>query len=606
MKKRFGVLLWTMLFICLCCCFPVYAGAADVPEAQEPADSAAAGVQEDTQIADGTEPYLYDEQETTDPGIAEPAVPEKQEAQDLADTGANADLSSTGYEDLGASFYARISSPDPKKYMTVPDDPMLTTQLKTFIDNGTQVWHFTRQSDGSYKIRNVYKNLYLELYNGTYPAENKETIHATVDNLPDQRWKLKKVGDCYQFYCCANLNFLLKAINLYGNSSEVVISKMAEKETTHFQITKLSYTSDYLGTPSVTLTNINGGVTVKWNKISQATSYRVYRYNDSTKKWVSLVKTGGLTYTDKSVTSGKTYQYKVITESPLSSKYKVQTITYLAPPTFKVTNSASGPVISWSKMTGAQAYRVYYKTTGSWIKLGDTKNTSLTHSKASYNVTYTYTVQCVSSDGKKTMSAYNASGVKNLIVKTPKITVTLKPNGYYLSWSKSTGASKYYVMVKSSATKNKWAKLVVTTGTAYTYTGAKNNQAYYFTVQCQDKNGKAISGYTSSAKYTYYSAPRFKTMKIASSKVTLSWNSVAGAAKYIVYSWNGKTWIKRAVTASTSTSFKVTGSAKQNKCFMVRCLNKSGKAISSYYEAILSGGKIVSYQPGGYSSKNKF
>ena len=528
---------------------------------------------------------------------------------DLADTGADTGIVSTGsaYEDLGASFYARIGIQDPDKYMTVPDDPMRTTKLDPYVDSSTQFWHFSRQSDGSYKVRNVNKNLYLELYNGTYPQENNETFHAEVDNLPDQRWFLKKVGDAHQFVTCANTSYLLKGVNLYGSSAEIRLTSDFSKETTHFVITKLPYTGDYLPTPTVKLACVYGGVSITWNSITHATAYRVYRYNASTKKWVSLTKTTGTSYTDKSVSSGTTYQYKVNCISPLTSKDKSYSIKYLAAPgSFKVVNTASGPTISWAKVTGAQAYKVFCKTTGSWVDLGLTTSTSFTHKKASYNVNYTYTVRCASSDGKKFTSAYNTTGIKNRIVQTPKIKVTLNPNGYQLSWNKVTGAYRYMVMIKSKATNWVWAKPTECIYTNYFYSGPANNQAYYFTVRCMDQNKKYISGYTSSSKYTYYAAPRMKSMKITSSKVTLSWNKVAGAAKYAVYSWNGKTWIRRSISVGTSASFKVSGTAKQNKCFMVRCMNKSSKNISSYYETIVSGGKLVYYHPGGYSSKNKF
>ena len=520
----------------------------------------------------------------------------------------NADISVTGssYEDLGASFYARIGMDDPKKYFTIPDDVMQTTQMKEYMDSSVQFWHFTRQSDGSYKIRNVNKNLYLELYNGKNPGEYSETFHTDEDNLGDQRWFLKKAGDGYQFISCSNPYVMLNAINLYGSHTEVVMTKDPNKVTTHFTITKLPINSDLLATPAVKLACVNGGVSITWDKVYYATSYRVYRYNASTKKWVSITKTTGASYTDKSVKSGTTYQYYVRSVTPMLSGYQTKSIKYLAAPSPSVTNTASGPYISWPKVTGAQAYTVFYKTTGSWKPLGTTTATHYTHSKPSYNVNYSYTVRCSSTNGKQFTSAYNTTGIHNRIVQTPKLTVTLKPNGFQLNWNNITGAYRYMVMIKSKATNWIWGKATPCIYNNYFYSGAANNQAYYFTVRCMDQNNKYISGYTSSAKFTYYSAPKIKQLKVTSSKVTLAWNKVSGAAKYIVYSWNGKTWIKRTVTKALSTSFKVIGSAKQNQCFMVRCLNSKGKNISSYYETIVSGGKLKYYSPGGYSSKNKF
>lgn len=529
--------------------------------------------------------------------------------RELADTGADAEISETGtaYEDLGAGFYARVSIEEPEKYLTIPDDVMRTTQLREYADSSIQFWHFTRQRDGSYKIRNVNKNLYMELYNVKSTREYSETFHTDENKLPDQCWKLKKAGNGYQFINCGNPNYLLNAINLYGSSTEVVMTHDFSKESTHFKITKLPINSDLLATPNTTLSCVANGVSITWNQVYYASAYRVYRYNPSTKKWASICKTTGTSYVDKNVKSGTTYQYYVRCVSPMVSGYQTKSIKYLSIPTsIGVTNTASGPVITWKKVPGAAAYRVFYKTTGSWKVVGNTKDTKITHTKASYNVNYTYTVRCVSADYKKFTSAYNTNGVQNRIVQTPKVKVKLTPNGYQLDWNQVTGAYRYMVMIKSKATNWVWGKATPCIYNNYFYSGPINNQAYYFTVRCMDANNKYISGYTSSAKYTYYSAPRLKTLKVSSSTVSLSWNKISGAAKYAVYSWNGKTWIRRAVTTAGSISFKVSGSAKQNKCFAVRCLNKNGKAISSFYESVLINGKITAYYPGGYSSKNKF
>lgn len=529
--------------------------------------------------------------------------------QELTDTGSGMDLAETGatYEDLGASFYARVSLEDPVKYMTIPDDVMRTTQLKEYLDSSVQFWHFTRQADGSYKIRNVNKNLYLELYNVKTTRENSETFHTEEDKLPDQCWKLKKAGNGYQFINCGNSAFMLKGINLFGDSSEIVMTSDFSKESTHFTITKLPISSDYLATPNVQLACAVNGVSISWNQVYYASAYRVYRYNTSTKKWVSICKTTGTSFVDKNVKSGTTYQYYVRCVSPMVSGYKTKSIKYLSiPSSINVVNTTSGPQISWKKVTGAAAYRVFYKTTGSWKVLGNTTATKMTHTKAAYNVNYTYTVRCVSADYKKFTSAYNTTGVRNRIVQTPKLKVSLSPTGYQLNWNQVTGAYRYMVMIKSKATNWVWGKATPCIYNNYFYSGALNNQVYYFTVRCMDENNKYISGYTSSAKFTYYAAPRVKTLSNTGSKISLSWNKITGAAKYAVYSWNGQKWIQRAVTTAGSASFKVVGSAKQNKCFAVKCMNKNGKVISSYFESVLNNGSIQSYYPGGYSSKNKF
>ncbi|MCD8383082.1 MAG: hypothetical protein LUC30_09290, partial [Clostridiales bacterium] len=80
----------------------------------------------------------------------------------------------------------------------------------------------------------------------------------------------------------------------------------------------------YLSQPTVTLTNAATGVTVTWNKVTGATSYRVYR-KVSGGSWKTLTTVSGstLSYMDTAVAddSGTTYYYTVraISGSTLSS-----------------------------------------------------------------------------------------------------------------------------------------------------------------------------------------------------------------------------------------------------------------------------------------------
>lgn len=526
---------------------------------------------------------------------------------DLNDTGKAAELSKTGvtYADLGQSFYARISLTEPKLYMTIPSDELHTTLLRKYANLGTQIWHFARQSDGSYKIRNVYENLYLELYD-RHTHENDETIHSTANSFTEQRWILQRAGSAYQIITCCNTSYMLKGVNLYGENAEIVISQDSYRDTTRFEITKLPFTSDYLEAPSVKLSNTVSGVSINWNSVPYAESYRVYRYNDSTKKWVAVKNTTGTSFTDNTVVSGKTYRYTVKCITPLYSKFRAQSITYIAPPNPSVSNTATGPKISWPKVNGAQAYRVFYKTTGSWKTLATTTKTAYVHKNAAYNVDYSYTVRCISADGKKYTSAFNTTGVQNRIVQSPKLTVKLNPNGFQLNWNNVTGAYRYKVFIKSKATNWTWSKSVVCIYNNFFYSEPLDNEGYYFAVRCMDEKNNLISGFISSAKLMYYSAPRVNRFVSTSSTTYLTWNKVTGAAKYRIFSWNGQKWVKRADTAATSITLKNIGTEEQNACFAVRCMDKNGKFISNFYETILSGSTILSYHQGGYTSTHKF
>ena len=83
---------------------------------------------------------------------------------------------------------------------------------------------------------------------------------------------------------------------------------------------KSTYTASakllYLAQPTVTATKATNGVAVKWNKISGATSYIVYRQEMTDGAWSSwktlgTVKSGVTSYTDKAAEAEKEYRYTV-------------------------------------------------------------------------------------------------------------------------------------------------------------------------------------------------------------------------------------------------------------------------------------------------------
>ena len=161
--------------------------------------------------------------------------------------------------------------------------------------------------------------------------------------------------------------------------------------------------------------NVNGGVKITWSKVSGAAKYRVFRKSGSS-SWAKVGDTTSTSYTDKTVKSGTKYTYTVrcITSDGknYTSNYDVigKSVTYIAAPIIsKLENVNNGVKITWGKVTGASKYRVYRKTdSSSWTKIGDTTGITYTDQTAKTGVKYTYTVRCISSDGKTFQSSYNS------------------------------------------------------------------------------------------------------------------------------------------------------------------------------------------------------
>ncbi len=81
----------------------------------------------------------------------------------------------------------------------------------------------------------------------------------------------------------------------------------------------------YTDTPQTTLTSVTSKkkkATLKWNKVSGTTEYRIYRASSKKGKYkqIATVSAKKLSYTDKSVKKGKTYYYKVVPVRKIGSK----------------------------------------------------------------------------------------------------------------------------------------------------------------------------------------------------------------------------------------------------------------------------------------------
>ena len=133
---------------------------------------------------------------------------------------------------------------------------------------------------------------------------------------------------------------------------------------------------------------------------------------------MKLIDTTAVSFVDKKVTSGKTYSYKVrcITsdgKTYTSQEAAAKTIKYIKMPKIsKAQNVTTGVKVSWSKSAGAAKYRVLRKTAGGgWSKLADTTALSYIDKTAKKGTKYTYSVRCVSADGKTFTSAYDTKGV---------------------------------------------------------------------------------------------------------------------------------------------------------------------------------------------------
>ena len=158
--------------------------------------------------------------------------------------------------------------------------------------------------------------------------------------------------------------------------------------------------------------------------------------------------------------------------------------------------------LNWSKVKGADGYRVYVKVNGKWNALGNVKGTTYVHKNLETGKSYTFTVRAYKKTKSGTvLSSYDKKGITGKVtlsapsLRKAKRTSTKKAT---LSWKKVDGANGYVVYRKTN--NGRWQivkKITKGSTTSFTDTKLSKGKKYTYTVRAYRTIGKknVYSGY---------------------------------------------------------------------------------------------------------------
>ncbi len=153
--------------------------------------------------------------------------------------------------------------------------------------------------------------------------------------------------------------------------------------------------------------------------------------------------------------------------------------------------------ISWSEVSGATSYNIYWSTSGVVSKTIGTKISEAAnpydHSSLSNGVTYKYVVAAVNAVGESAESSPVSAIPTAAIPSAPNgLTAASGNNQVALTWAASTGASSYKVYRGgSSGILSSKSVISTVTGTSYTDTSVTNDTPYYYQVTAANLNGES-------------------------------------------------------------------------------------------------------------------
>ena len=284
----------------------------------------------------------------------------------------------------------------------------------------------------------------------------------------------------------------------------------------------------------LSVSNTIASLTLKWNAVTDATGYEIYRAGTDGK--YSKIKTVTSTsYVDTNVKNNTQYSYKIKAynaagASAFSTAASLKK-TQISVSNLKADANGSKVQLSWTGVvTGAEGYVIYRRTEGgSYAEIGRTSGNTYSDT-ISAGIKYYYAVAVYS--GSRTEGKCPEVGV--MYLATPSgLSVSNTIASLTLKWNAVKGATGYEIY--RAGTDGKYSKITTVTSTSYVDTSVKNNTQYSYRIKAYNTACTSAFSTAASLKKTQISVSNLKA-DANGSKVQLSWTGgVTGAEGYVIY-----------------------------------------------------------------------
>ena len=505
-------------------------------------------------------------------------------------------------------YRARSRSGEYIKYSTVTGTSYTNI---SYIENGNTYY---------YKVRALDANGTAGAWSSVVSVTYKQTLSATTvtggndaQGRPTLKWNAVTGAAKYEVYRArsrsgeyikystvtgtsyTNTSYIENGNTYYYKVRALDANGTAGAWSSIVSVTYRAASTGTLSAPTVTGGNDSQGrPTLKWNAVSGAAKYEVYRARSKDGDYIKYSTITGTSYTNISyIENGNTYYYKVRAldaNGTAGAWSSIVSVTYkqtLPAPTVTGGNDAQGrPTLKWNAVSGAAKYEVYRarSRSGEYIKYSTVTGTSYTNtSYIEDGNTYYYKVRALKSDGTAGAWSSVVSVTYKQTLSAPTVTGGNDAQGRpTLKWNAVTGAAKYEVY-RARSKDGDYIKYSTVTGTSYTNISyIENGNTYYYKVRALDANGTA-GAWSSIVSVTYKQtlpAPSVTGGNDSQGRPTLKWNAVTGAAKYEVYRARSKNgdYIKYSTvtgTSYTNISYIENGNTYYYK---VRALDANGTA----------------------------
>lgn len=188
-----------------------------------------------------------------------------------------------GIASLDSVFYAYLSNVDSGKYLSYTDDYACVMKRKV---NDSQLWKFTRKSNGYYVIDNVSKEKRLSAFTSNDKLGMKVMLE-TPRSINRQWWRIYGDNDTGYVLKSAITDYVIMLKqNKTANGTKVRLNAQKNSSTSKFifnTVKRLKY---------VKITKVsnagNGLLKISWNRTTDCDGFEVFRLNSTTNRYVRV------------------------------------------------------------------------------------------------------------------------------------------------------------------------------------------------------------------------------------------------------------------------------------------------------------------------------
>jgi fibronectin type 3 domain-containing protein len=312
-------------------------------------------------------------------------------------------------------------------------------------------------------------------------------------------------------------------------------------------------------------------ITVSWNAVSGASTYRLYRAGDSGGPFtiLTIITAPDTTYTDASLNPVTEYFYKVSAVNGIGEGGQSETasaVTRIPPPdtVSAAPDSAASIAVSWSQVNTAINYKVYRCSTGEngpYELVATIPGLSYSDTISDTGLRYYYKVSAVNVNGESSLSVHASAGFVFPESPSSLTAVPLSATSLTISWNPSPGASSYNLYHSNTTATGTYNLLATVNDTNYTHTGLTVNTDYFYRVSAVNIIGEGEKSAYITGRITAPATPaNVRVEPVSHTSLRISWDPVPGALMYSVYRNTGSTVsASNMITSITGTYYIDTG-----------------------------------------------